>query len=586
MRASVRSRARGWGEPDVTATGGDRIWRAAAQLGYDLAVGLPGSQTVHLFQTLGASRLRTVVTTSELAASFLANGYARVARRPAVLITIPGPGLTYALSGLAEARLDSVPLLHLLPAPAAAPGVEHQLQAIDQRSMAAPVVKAVFQLERIDRIGDTLARASALAVSGEPGPVLVEVAGGLFTAAAAEETDAAILAAPAALPTDHDVRDVLAALASAARVVWYVGAGAAGAAAGLRTVAARPGSAFVTTTSGRGIVSEDERSVIVRDPGVDNVRALNTLLDRADLVLAVGCKFAHNGAAGFSARLPPDKLVTINTSGPSANYPSRRHVTADAGALLDRLLGHAGPGGIGGSGWDAGELSRLRDQARESRGGVPNPHLARSRAPVADLIAALRRSLPDDAIVVTDSGLHQMSIRRHFTVRAPGGLLIPSDFQSMGFGLPAAIGAALAAPRRRVVAVIGDGGMLMSGLELSTAVREQIPLTVLVFNDGAYGLIRHPQVAQYGTGHGTALGGLDFEALAAAVGASYAQVDTADIAPALTGPDRSLVHLVDVRLEGAADRLRTRALGTARRTARRLLPAHRRAAIRGWLRRR
>jgi acetolactate synthase-1/2/3 large subunit len=157
----------------------------------------------------------------------------------------------------------------------------------------------------------------------------------------------------------------------------------------------------------------------------------------------------------------------------------------------------------------------------------------------------------------------------------------------MGFALPAAIGAAIAAPHRQVVGVIGDGGMIMSGLELITAVREQIRLTVVVFNDAAYGLIRNAQLSSHGESHGTELMSLDFEALAAATGADYRQVGAGGIAAAMAGDERdgSSVRLVEVPLTDSPGLRRVRARGMMRAAARRLSTSKRRAMLARWFRR-
>ena len=208
-------------------------------------------------------------------------------------------------------------------------------------------------------------------------------------------------------------------------------------------------------------------------------------------------------------------------------------------------------------------------------------------APSSAIVRGLRAALPDDAIVVTDSGYHQMSVRRHYTVRSPHGLLVPTNFQSMGYALPAAIGAALAAPSRRVVAVVGDGGMLMSGLELVTAVRERVRLTVVVFNDGAYRLIRNPQLAAYGESHGTDIEGPDLEALAAATGADYRMAGSDGIEAAIAdhGNQEATVRLVEVPLVDSAGLKAVRRRGRLRATAHRLLPARGRSFIRRLFRR-
>jgi acetolactate synthase-1/2/3 large subunit len=144
---------------------------------------------------------------------------------------------------------------------------------------------------------------------------------------------------------------------------------------------------------------------------------------------------------------------------------------------------------------------------------------------MVDLIQALRDAMPRDGILTLDSGLHQVLVRRHFEVFDPAGLILPSDFQSMGFGLPAAIGAKFAHPARRVVSAIGDGGLAMSGMELLTLVREKLPVAVVVFHDRFLNLIRLQQEADCGRNHAVRLHTPDMEAFAEALGAGYMRVE-------------------------------------------------------------
>ncbi len=547
--------------------------------------GLPGSQTVDAFQALKGSGLRTIVATHEMAAAFMANGYARVAGRPGILTTIPGPGFTYALTGLAEAWLDSVPLLHVVPAARELPDREFALQAIDQRAMAGPIVKRIFRVAGPGTIGAAAVDAYRLAMAGEPGPVMLEVREADFSVEIASAQEPAAIQ-PDVLPASL-IDEIAARVDGAARLLLFLGAGAIGAAGPVRRLAEITRAAVVTTTSARGIIPEDDARVIVRDPGMQDFASLHALAAAADLILAIGCKFSHNGAAGFRLEMPRAKLVTVNPAGPSRNYPALLHADVDALRFVDALLPKLKPRSR--DGWTDTELVTWRAAAlRYEQDARVEPRHETSGVPSSGIVRDLRAALPDDAIVVTDSGYHQMSVRRHFAVRAPCGLIVPTNFQSMGYALPAAIGAALAAPGRQIVAVVGDGGMLMSGLELITAVRENVRLTVIVFNDGAYSLIRNPQLAGYGESHGTELLGPDFEALAAATGADYARVGTDGIAAALSGNsanESSPVRLIEVPLADSPGLRRVRTRGKLRALARRALSTKQREAFRRWLRR-
>ena len=505
-------------------TGADLVCQTLEALGAETVFGLPGSQNVALFESLRTSRLQTVVAMHELGASFMANGYARASGRPGILTTIPGPGFTYALTGLAEALLDSAPLLHILGGPASAPGQAFQLQALDQRAIAAPLVKRFFDVDGADRIEATIREAWALCVAGEPGPVIVQLPSALLSAEAPAPSEGPWAALEAPAPSLDAIER---RLRQARRPLFYLGQGASGAEPELNKLVERLGAAVVTTTSGRGNLPETSPSVLVFDRR--NTDVLNELVAGADLVLALGCKFSHNGAHGFRLRLPADRLIHVDASTEvlGANYEASATVASDVPSVLralwERLGGEDGPAARG---WPREELDAWRLRADQSTRAGTEPRVRGLRpSGMADFFSVLRRAMPPRSCLVLDSGLHQMLARRHFSVLCPRGLILPTDLQSMGYALPAAIGAKLARPDRPVVALIGDGGFAMSAMELLTAVRERVPLTVIVFNDGYYGLIRKQQIGAYGHSHGTTLSNPDIRGVAESVGARYVRLE-------------------------------------------------------------
>jgi acetolactate synthase-1/2/3 large subunit len=317
-------------------------------------------------------------------------------------------------------------------------------------------------------------------------------------------------------------------LSSARRPVLFLGLGAVGSADRVRDLAEWLNAPVFTTASARGIIPEDHPLCLGFDFDGGGIDILNALLATSDLVLAMGCKLGHSGTGGYRLVLEEDRLVHVNTDHKAlgANYPASLLVKASVEELVARLL-ESLSGMDPGSAWQPVEVSEWRSRIADADPlGHPEPSApgAPSRS-VREVIQTLRDELPRDAIVVTDSGLHQMMIRRHFRVLAPRGLVMPTDFQSMGFGLPAAIGAKLAAPEREVVAVIGDGGLAMSGMELQTLVREQVPVTVFVFNDGYLNLIRLQQERDFGHGHTVRLQNPDMEILAEACGVAFVRLD-------------------------------------------------------------
>lgn len=504
------------------------ICDALHRAGVECVFGLPGTQNVDLFEALRASPLRTIVAVHELSAAMMANGYFRGSGRPGVLVTIPGPGFTWALSGLAEASLDSAALLHIVGQPAREPGERFQLQALDQAAMVRPIVKAVHEIGCAVDAADVVTAAHAQALAGEPGPVMVQIARSML----AQQADAvvAVRADGAARTVDQPAIDeVVRALVTARRCVIFAGQGANAAADLVVRLAECVSAAVVTTTSGRGVVPEDHPLSLGFELGGNGADTFNALIEASDLVLAIGCKFSHNGSRGFQLRIPAEKLIHVDASAGvlGANYPARLAIQADARAftlaLLESLAAQRGRP----AGFSAEEIVRFRERGRlEGASDLVEPkiHGIRSGKP-EEFFAALRRAMPRSSCLVTDSGLHQVLARRHFRVLQPRGLMTPTNLQSMGFAIGAAIGACLADPNRPVVALIGDGGLALSGLELLTAVRERIALTVIVFVDGAYGMIRTQQLAASGHAFGTEFSGPDFAALAEAVGAAHVRLE-------------------------------------------------------------
>ena len=506
-------------------TGAVELCRTLETLGVDTVFALPGGQNVALFEALRTSKIRTVVATHELGASFMANGYARSSGRPGVLATIPGPGFTYALTGLAEARLDSTPILHILGSPATGPGRRFQLQALDQKTAAAPFVKHFHEVEPGSSIAAAVGEMYALCRSGEPGPVILQLPSAILGAEAPRPglQPARPLPELAALPGVHAILD---RLSRARRPLFFVGQGVFDAARELRELAEGLPAPVITTTSGRGAVPEDHPWVIPFDRGSSDT--LNALAESADLILALGVKFSHNGALGFRLRLPADRLVHVDASPEvlGANYDASLSVVADVPSVLRELLtAHGSAGSPAPSNWTREEVSRWRLRAYEGTTRAEPRFASLLRPTAAGFFESLRRAMPPESILVLDSGLHQMLARRHFVALQPRSFLLPTDLQSMGFALPAAIGARLARPGSRVVALLGDGGFAMSGLELLTAVRESISVTAIVFNDGQYGLIRKAQMGASGHAHGIQLLNPDFRRMAEAIGARYTRLE-------------------------------------------------------------
>jgi acetolactate synthase I/II/III large subunit len=552
--------------------GAAHLCSALLSRGVTHAFGVPGSQDLVLYEALRQSGIRSVLTTNELAAGFMANGYYRASGRLAALITIPGPGFTWALTSIAEALQDSVAVLHLVGRP---PGPDHRLhlQAIDQEAVAAPLIKGAFRIDAPGDIECAIGKAVHLALEGEPGPVVVEWTRYALEGGAVSQAPGCAVAPRKVEASDLAV--VVTALANAKYPVILVGQGAIDAAPLVRELAETLGAPVFSTASGRGVLPEDHALALCFDGERGNVDTINELLALSDLVLVLGCKLGYSGTTGFQLKLPSDRVVRVDASEDvlRVTCPARLAFVETVEAFLKCIVPELAKSAQDRScAWTTEEISRWTMRLRRPAAELPEPVVQGTEfGRVAHFFGALRRVLPRGSIVCADSGLHQQLLRRYFDVLAPRGLLFPSDYQSMGYCLPAAIGAKLAAPDRPVVAVIGDGGFALSGLELLTAVRENLSLTVVVFNDGYLGRIRMEQLAAHGRMSSVGLQNPDFEAFAVAVGAAYQLVEGNPESMLRECVERRGVTLVELRLGDSAGTHVIRARGLGRNVARKVL---------------
>lgn len=515
----------------VAPNGADAICAALSDSGVEIVFGVPGTQTLPFYEALRKSGLRTVTATHELAATFMAQGHFRASGRLAVVSAIPGPGFSFALAAIPEARLDSAALVLLTGRPPLCPLGRRRSQSIDQAVMAGPVVKGVIDVIEAGQAAQAVKMACALARSDEPGPVLVQVASDAYGQKIGDATSSTAVESSSP-PVDHEALGAaIDFVLTAKRPLIYVGQGAADVAQELKRAADVLGALIATTPSGRGVVPEDDDRLLPLDATGD-LAAFNAVAAECDAIVVIGAALAENGSVGFGLELPTEKLVRVDTSEavlatpPSARISLRATAREFLTALLEAIERSAPQPEQ--RGLDASAARAQRSRLHDRRGGGPSD--ARIGASDARaFFAKLQSALPADACLVLDSGMHQLLARRHVVVKRPRGLLFPTDFQSMAFGLPAAIGAKLAQPERAVVALIGDGGFLMTGLELRTAVRLGLSLPVIVFDDESLGLIRLDQLLSSGNAHGIDIGRLDYEAMAKAVACAFESATTSDI---------------------------------------------------------
>lgn len=497
-------------------TGGEIVARALADEGIRDTFGIPGTHNIELYDALAASgAVRPVLVTDEQSASFMADGYWRASGRLACVNLVPGAGLTHALSGIAEAFLDNVPLLVLGCGIRRDFPKAYQLHDVDQLAVARPVTKAAWCIERGEDLYPEVRRACALARAGVPGPVMVEVPVNLYLTR--HDVDTARWAAPPSLPipaaTDDQLDRVAAALNDpATRPLIYLGLGAAGAGADLVTLAERLEAPVATTFQGKGVFPESHPLFLWNGFGASAAPFARALADRRRGTLAIGCRFGEVGTGSYGLEPPRPLLhVDIDPAVPGRNYVTDVAVAADAAAFVRALLPRL--------------TARPRDEAL--RAGIREGHARVWRdwlTPTADLVnpprllRALQEAFGPETVFTTDSGNGTFLAMECLRLERPGRFLAPVDYSCMGYAVPAALGAKLARPECPVVALAGDGALLMTGLELLTAAQLGIAVAVFVLRDRELAQIAQFQATALSRKTASELPDYDAGALAGALG--------------------------------------------------------------------
>lgn len=490
------------------------IVRFLAVNGVRVIFGMPGGHNLPLYDALARQRrIRHILVRNEMGAALMADGYARATGQVGACLVTSGPGVTNALTGIGVAHGDSIPVLLLSSqVPSAGLGREggyfHEMDAL---AATAPVTKWSARAEKGEDVPAVMAEAFRRLRTGRPRPVHVEVPADVL-AKPCEGDVARVDGERPPAPDPQAVAWAAGLLATAQRPLILAGGGTLGASRELLALARRLGAPVLTTAMGKGVVPETHplsAGLTWRDitPDLLNMEPLfSPLLARADVLLAVGCRFTQLATGNWTMPMPA-RLIHVDVNPPVINrrYRAELGIVADAGEALRALL----------------LALKAEARPRRSRAWAREAAAARAaRPPVRPFVRTLRQVLAPDALVVADVVRIAYPLLAEFPVSRPRSVLSSVGFFAMGHGLPGAMGAKLASPRRQVVALAGDGGFLMTGQELATAVQERIPVVCVVVNDGCLTAIRILQDKHYaGRRFAVNLRNPDFAAYARAFGA-------------------------------------------------------------------
>jgi thiamine pyrophosphate-dependent acetolactate synthase large subunit-like protein len=497
----------------TTSSGGRALAEALAAHGVDTVWGIPGTHNLEIYAHLPRAGIRHVSPRHEQGAGFAADGYARVTGRPGVCITTSGPATLNVATALGQAYSDSVPVLAVsagmpLRNPGRGHGELHETK--DQRGALDAIVRYSHRVTSVPEIPAAVAQAFAAMTSGRPRPVHLEIPLDVLEEHAEVEIVEPIRA-PRATPDASALDAAAARLTGGLRPAIIAGGGARGAAAEVRALAERLGAPVVCTINGKGVFPEDHP--LSAGAGLTRA-ATRELVEDSDLVLVVASGLSP--AEQWLGPLPlAGKMVRVDIDADQV-------VTGAVPAVA--VVGDAAPA-------LAGLLSRLGEGIADAERAAlwRTRHLEEARTLGARwswILDGIAAALGRDGIVAGDSAMvcYRGAVAA-LPAYQPGSFLYPTGFGTLGYGLPAAIGAKLGRPEARVVALHGDGGIMFTIAELAAAAQLRLPLPVVVVDNGGYGEIRDEMADRGDPVHAVDLDALDFAALGRVLGCEGMAVD-------------------------------------------------------------
>ncbi|WP_034593312.1 thiamine pyrophosphate-binding protein [Hamadaea tsunoensis] len=553
----------------TTSTGAEALAAQLEAYGVEYVFGTCGHTNIALLDAIGRTSIQFVIARHEQAAAHAADGYARASGKPGVLLVHVGPGMMNAVTGVATAALDSVPMIVLAGDVPSYMYGRHPHQEVnlhadaDQTAIYRPFVKRAWHAHRVEDLPRFTERAFWTATSGRPGAVLLNIPMDLLSR---PQTTTADFPLPASTTVPDlaaaDADRIAAVLADAHQPLIYVGGGLSrdlGRPALIR-LAEHLDIPIVHSLMAKGTIP-DEHPLVLGMPGFWGLKTTNDYALHADVVLALGTRFAETDASSWNPdytwRFPPSKLiqVDIDPAEIGRNYPVEIGVVADASlavAAIDAALHRRVPRPV--------TRPELREEIRAARTTLFDDSAERGRSDQFPLrperiLADVRRQLPTDAILVTDVGWNKNGVAQCYPLPADGRFITPGGASTMGFGPAAALGVQIAQPDRVVVALIGDGGMSAQLPAVPMAVEQGLPVIFLVMNNRAHGTIADLQAANFGRSYGCEFRdpqgrpySPDFAALGQSCGADGYLIDTPDgLAEALrTAIERRRPAVLDV----------------------------------------
>lgn len=535
-------------EMSPTYSGAEIIVKILERQGIEIVTGMPGGAALPFYDALRCSeKVRHVLARHEQGGGFIAQGMSRVLGTPQVCIATSGPGATNLLTAVADAQLDSIPLVAITgQVPQQMIGTD-AFQEVDTYGLSLPITKHNFLVRSARELLFVVPEAFRIAASGRPGPVWIDVPKDVqVSRIAVEEWPALSVPDTTPVPPLQLLETAAAMINAAERPILYLGGGAVssvGAAEKIRALVERSNLHAVSTLMGLGVLdSEDPHALGML--GMHGARYTHSILDRTDLLIVVGARFDDRATGKVAEFCPQANVIHIDID-PSEHHKLKHAHIAIAGDVastldaLDPLLQNH-------------QRNDWADEIAQYRAQMPllTPNIDKPTSPYGIIRATFEAAGPN-AIVTTDVGQHQMWAAQVYPFNRTRQWLTSGGLGTMGFGLPAAIGAALAAPDKAVICFTGDGSILLNIQELATLVEENLNVKIVLLDNAVLGLVHQQQSMFYGANHfaSSLHQAPDFTALARAFGVPAwslgnlsAETAHEHLAEAFAAPGPALIH--------------------------------------------
>lgn len=511
-------------------TGAELVRHALEQLGIRHTFGIPGVHNTEIYDQLASSSVVTPIRVNhEGCGAFMADAISRTNDFNGALLIVPAAGTALAMAGIGEAFLDGIPLLVISGGTRTDTGYSYQLHELDQLELVKPFTKGAWRITEHKQIVPTFYEAWRLANAGEPGPVFIEIPVNVqLFPGEVDELPTFVRPAPPQPMLDEGtratVKQAAQLLKQARKPGLFLGWGGVHGTALTQELAELLQAPVSTTLQGLSAFPAQHPLHAGMSMGPAAVPAAENAFADCDVLLAIGTRFGEIATGSYGIKPTWDLIhVDINPAVFNANYEARLCIEGDAAAVVRGLIDELKslPG-------DAAQTQArgqaVRQQiARDKQAYIAEwqRHDSQGRVNPQRFFQALRSKLPDDAYLVTDDGNHTFLVAELFETRGSRHLITPTDFNCMGYCVPAAVGIKLTHPDQQVVGIVGDGAFLMTGLELLTATEHKLGVVCYVFNDGELSQISQAQKLPFNRKACTVLPEVRFKGIADAVGAHY-----------------------------------------------------------------